>query len=352
MPAIVLLVIVANLVGVATVVLLLIGVDDGSGERRPHPVLLAAAAYLVVAFPAGTLVGLRRQRVTNRWLMAGRRAHAAPRPRTRCGCRWTPRSSPACIWLVGAVADRHRLGRSSSPTRGSACASASRRCSAAWPPPVSPTCWSPAPRARSPPIALAAHPPAGALTLGVRPRLLLTWGLTSAVPDARRRPAVPRPEQPRRAGRGARSSSSSSSPCWSAGWPRCSPPGRSGSRCATCGEAVGRVGRGDYDVSVVVDDAGEIGLLQEGVNTMAAGLAERERMRDLFGRHVGTTVADRALATGVSLGGEERTVAALFVDIAGLDVAGAAHRARRRWSACSTASSRSSSRRSRPTAAW
>ena len=67
----------------------------------------------------------------------------------------------------------------------------------------------------------------------------------------------------------------------------------------------------------MVDDAGEIGLLQEGVNTMAAGLAERERLRDLFGRHVGTTVAERALATGVSLGGEERTVAALFVDIAG-----------------------------------
>jgi adenylate cyclase len=82
-------------------------------------------------------------------------------------------------------------------------------------------------------------------------------------------------------------------------------------------EAVGRVGRGDYDVQVVVDDAGEIGLLQEGINTMAAGLAERERLRDLFGRHVGTSVADRALATGVSLGGEERTVAALFVDIAG-----------------------------------
>jgi class 3 adenylate cyclase len=82
-------------------------------------------------------------------------------------------------------------------------------------------------------------------------------------------------------------------------------------------EAVQRVGRGDYDVDVVVDDAGEIGLLQEGVNSMAAGLAERERLRDLFGRHVGTTVADRALVTGVSLGGEERTVAALFVDIAG-----------------------------------
>ena len=81
--------------------------------------------------------------------------------------------------------------------------------------------------------------------------------------------------------------------------------------------AVQQVGDGDYDVSVVVDDAGEIGLLQEGVNTMAAGLAERERLRDLFGRHVGTSVAQRALRDGVSLGGEERTVAALFVDIVG-----------------------------------
>jgi adenylate cyclase len=81
--------------------------------------------------------------------------------------------------------------------------------------------------------------------------------------------------------------------------------------------AVQRVGAGDHDVRVPVDDAGEIGLLQDGVNSMVAGLAERERMRDLFGRHVGTTVAQRALATGVSLGGELRSVAALFVDIAG-----------------------------------
>jgi adenylate cyclase len=50
---------------------------------------------------------------------------------------------------------------------------------------------------------------------------------------------------------------------------------------------------------------------------MAAGLAERERLRDLFGRHVGTSVAQRALADGVSLGGELRTAAALFVDVVG-----------------------------------
>jgi adenylate cyclase len=50
---------------------------------------------------------------------------------------------------------------------------------------------------------------------------------------------------------------------------------------------------------------------------MAAGLAERERLRDLFGRHVGTSVAQQALEEGISLGGELRTIAALFVDIAG-----------------------------------
>src|SRR4051812_1540461 len=70
-PAIVLLVVVATLVGVATVISLLIGVDDGSGEAGRVPVLLPAAGYLVVALPAGTLIGLRSQRVTNRWLMAG-----------------------------------------------------------------------------------------------------------------------------------------------------------------------------------------------------------------------------------------------------------------------------------------
>ena len=50
--------------------------------------------------------------------------------------------------------------------------------------------------------------------------------------------------------------------------------------------AVQRVGAGDHDVRVPVDDAGEIGLLQEGVNTMVAGLAERERLREERPREV------------------------------------------------------------------
>jgi adenylate cyclase len=81
--------------------------------------------------------------------------------------------------------------------------------------------------------------------------------------------------------------------------------------------AVGRVGEGDLDVRVEVDDGSEIGLLQAGFNRMADGLTERERMRDLFGRHVGHDVARAALESEVALGGEEREVAALFVDVVG-----------------------------------
>jgi adenylate cyclase len=78
-----------------------------------------------------------------------------------------------------------------------------------------------------------------------------------------------------------------------------------------------RVEEGDADVHVPVYDAGEIGLLQAGFNRMAAGLREREQLRDLFGRHVGVDVARRALEDGIELGGELRTAAVLFVDIVG-----------------------------------
>jgi adenylate cyclase len=50
---------------------------------------------------------------------------------------------------------------------------------------------------------------------------------------------------------------------------------------------------------------------------MMAGLRERDRLRDLFGRQVGDEVAKRALEHGVELGGEVREVAVLFVDIVG-----------------------------------
>jgi adenylate cyclase len=52
---------------------------------------------------------------------------------------------------------------------------------------------------------------------------------------------------------------------------------------------------------------------------MTAGLRERERLRDLFGRHVGRDVARAALENKgeIELGGEVREVAAMFVDLDG-----------------------------------
>jgi adenylate cyclase len=68
-----------------------------------------------------------------------------------------------------------------------------------------------------------------------------------------------------------------------------------------------------------VDDGSEVGLLEAGFNRMAAGLRERERLRDLFGRHVGEEVASAALENDgeIELGGEVREVAAMFVDMIG-----------------------------------
>ncbi len=78
-----------------------------------------------------------------------------------------------------------------------------------------------------------------------------------------------------------------------------------------------RVEDGDYDAEVPVFDTTELGLLQAGFNTMVGGLRERERVRDLFGRHVGEDVARTALENDVELGGEVREVAVLFVDLVG-----------------------------------
>ncbi|HEX5713816.1 MAG TPA: adenylate/guanylate cyclase domain-containing protein [Solirubrobacterales bacterium] len=79
-----------------------------------------------------------------------------------------------------------------------------------------------------------------------------------------------------------------------------------------------RVGEGDFEVEVAVWDSTEMGLLQSGFNEMAAGLRERERIRDIFGRQVGREAARQALAVeDPQLGGELCEVAVLFVDVVG-----------------------------------
>jgi adenylate cyclase len=81
--------------------------------------------------------------------------------------------------------------------------------------------------------------------------------------------------------------------------------------------ALNRVEQGDLDTELVVFDGTELGQLQRGFNSMVVGLRERERVRDLFGQHVGREVAKLAEQERPKLGGEERHAAVIFVDIIG-----------------------------------
>src|SRR5271165_3959891 len=81
--------------------------------------------------------------------------------------------------------------------------------------------------------------------------------------------------------------------------------------------ALKRAEDGDLRGNLVVFDGTELGELQRGFNAMVDGLRERERVRDLFGRHVGKEVALAAERERPKLGGEERHVAVVFIDIVG-----------------------------------
>ena len=81
--------------------------------------------------------------------------------------------------------------------------------------------------------------------------------------------------------------------------------------------ALEEVQAGRLDVEVTVDRAGDLGELQAGVNRMVEGLRERQRLADLFGRHVGTEVAQRAIEQGSGIDSEQREASVLFVDLIG-----------------------------------
>ncbi|TDP42422.1 adenylate cyclase [Nocardia ignorata] len=81
--------------------------------------------------------------------------------------------------------------------------------------------------------------------------------------------------------------------------------------------ALDRITRGELDVRVPVGSASEIGRLEHSVNELATTLREQAHMEDMFGKHVGSTVAERALAGSADLTGDVRTVSALFIDVTG-----------------------------------
>lgn len=81
--------------------------------------------------------------------------------------------------------------------------------------------------------------------------------------------------------------------------------------------AVQKIEEGDYKKPVTVNSKDEIGDLANSVNSMAKGLAEKEKVRDLLGKVVSQQIAEQLLNNPVELGGEEKIVTILFSDIRG-----------------------------------
>jgi adenylate cyclase len=161
--------------------------------------------------------------------------------------------------------------------------------------------------------AMVGSPAPPPVLLGVKPRLLVAWGMGSGIPLIGIAAGLTGPQPLSRAGilflvaLGLAVGFGSIAAAAGA----VSDPVRS------VAAALRDVGDGRLDAKVPVYDASEVGRLQSGFNAMVEGLRERERLRDLFGRHVGDDVARLALEHGAELGGEVRDVAVLFVDVVG-----------------------------------
>ncbi|MDR1893991.1 MAG: HAMP domain-containing protein [Spirochaetales bacterium] len=73
--------------------------------------------------------------------------------------------------------------------------------------------------------------------------------------------------------------------------------------------------KGQFDVQLTPKTRDEIGLLTHSFVAMSRGLAERERLKETFGRFINKEIAERALKGELSLGGENKRVTIFFSDI-------------------------------------
>ncbi|MEJ2716313.1 MAG: adenylate/guanylate cyclase domain-containing protein [Deltaproteobacteria bacterium] len=87
-------------------------------------------------------------------------------------------------------------------------------------------------------------------------------------------------------------------------------------------QATARVAKGDLDLELNQSDIrrqDEVGLLAQHFKRMVAGLKERDRIRDTFGRYLTQEVVNRLLEskTGLKLGGESREISMIMSDLRG-----------------------------------
>ncbi len=83
----------------------------------------------------------------------------------------------------------------------------------------------------------------------------------------------------------------------------------------TLTDASRKIRDGQYDVEINSASKDELGLLAESFRDMAHGLAERERIKEAFGKFVNRQMADIVMNSDVKLGGERKDVAVFFSDI-------------------------------------
>ena len=84
-------------------------------------------------------------------------------------------------------------------------------------------------------------------------------------------------------------------------------------------DATTEIAAGRLETRVHIERDDEFGILGKHLDQMAAGLGEKEFIRETFGRFVSEDVARLALSSqnGAALGGEERIVTVLMSDLAG-----------------------------------
>lgn len=80
-------------------------------------------------------------------------------------------------------------------------------------------------------------------------------------------------------------------------------------------EVVNKVEKGDFTQQVRVVSNDEIGVLAEAGNRMIRGLAERERVREMFGKYITPQIRDKILSGEIPLDGERTTATMLFSDL-------------------------------------
>jgi adenylate cyclase len=303
----------ANVFGGIVTWLLLASLNAGTPTHEQVVIYTFAAMYSFGAIVAGTVLGIVMHRRTLRWLLRGQLptfAEARQALRTPIdlsvivGGFWFAGALMigALVSIVGGSSEQAFEFASGIALAGLCTAGMSYMLVARFGRPVTQ-------------LALAEHPLRGTTMLSVRTRLLLNWLLGTGIPVFGIILVLSAPPD-RSHVRGAGIALAVLAIVIGI------------SANALVGKAIGtpvrdlvdvvrHVGQGELDTEVIVDDAGEIGMLQDGLNEMIKGLRERDRINDMFGRHVGPAVAEQALMHGVTLSGENRDVVAMFVDITG-----------------------------------